>query len=253
MDFLLNYPDISIFFSNYKIEGTILNDRVVQDLQNIYSLYQDLDFLRKNTIAIDMIIKELIQNSIKANIKRWVLDRYKLNPENEQEYYKSLRILKHILYFIKVEDFEKKDLEFNYNFKVYLSFHPEMMIIHVLNQKSLFSIEEHRVRNKFKESEDLDTLYEYYLKFSDTEEGAGMGIAIINLLLKQIGLNSRNFSIFSFFDGRESYTVSRVIIPFKNHKLLPRQKFDIYCQKQHIVPESLRELLNRKLIYISFL
>ena len=255
MNFLENYPDIIQFFDNFHVRGNLLNDELEEKLKEIYKKNIKYDFFAKNIISIDMIIKELIQNCIKAHIKRWIINRYKLNPLDDLDYQKLLRILKHILYFLRVEELVNLSEDFNYHFDVYLSFHPKLLLIHILNEGKLFPEEEKRIRLKFLESILEDNLYNYYLKHSDSQEGAGMGIAIINIILKQIGLASRNFVIFNFKDPHQEIhkTVSRIYIPLDKSYQLPRYKFEIYLKHHYITPEELRNRIRQKEIYIPFL
>lgn len=252
MDFLDSFPDIQKFFKNYKIISKVFNDELDKNLNSIYEENFHYEFFIKNLIPIDAIIKELIQNAMKANIKRWILKRYNLNPLNEIDYKKSLRIFKHILYFVKTEEFEKKIPDFDYFFYIYLSFHPDVLIIHILNEGQLLPKEEERIRKKFIESQKVNNVYDYYSRFSDTEEGAGMGIAIIVMLLRQIGLDHRNFLIFNFSNQDKNFIVSRMYIPFQKDYQTPRQKFDNILKDYNISKEEFRKKIQEGLLYLPF-
>ncbi|GIX43083.1 MAG: hypothetical protein KatS3mg129_2816 [Leptospiraceae bacterium] len=256
MDFLQNFPDILKNFDNYHIQGKMLDNEVEKKLDYIYKKNLKYDFFSKNLISIDMIIKELIQNCIKAHIKRWIFKRYKLNPLEPLDYQKSLRILRHILYFIRIEELVNNIKDYDYYYDVYLSFHKKLLLLHIINEGNLLPIEEKRIRLKFQETFLVNNLYDFYLKYSDTQEGAGMGIAIIIMLLKQIGLDSRHFVIFNYQNNQSKQifkTISRIYIPFDKNYLLPRKKFDIYLKNHSIKKEELREKIKKNLIYIPFI
>ncbi|MFN3605251.1 MAG: hypothetical protein ACK4UJ_11140 [Leptonema sp. (in: bacteria)] len=251
--FFQYYPDIKKFFDNFQITAKVYNNKLEKKLNSIYEKNLHYEFFTKNLIVIDAIIKELVQNAMKANIKRWVIKRYALNPLNEIDYKKSLRIFKHILYFIKIEEFEKKISDFDFYFCIYFSFHSKVLILHVLNEGYLFPQEEARIRKKFLESREIKNVYDYYSHFSDTEEGAGMGIAMIVMLLKQIGLDHRNFLIFNTNYQEKNWIVSRVFIPMDLNYKIPRKKFEILLKNSNENSESLRKKIQNQTLYIPFL
>lgn len=253
MNFLQHYPDIQKFFKNYTLCEKVYDENLEKKIQTIYQENQHLSFFRKHLISIDTIIKELLQNAFKANVKRWIIERYNLDPTKETDYNKLLRIFKHLLYFVKVEEFKTKLPEFNYYFYIILSFHPKVCIIHVLNEGSLLQREEERIRKKFIESKQIVSVYDYYSNFSDIEEGAGMGIALIVMLLKQMGLKDRNFLIFNHKTLAEDMIVSRIFLPMDSTYKLPREKFEILRKTSGESIESLREKLHKECLYIPFL
>lgn len=256
--YYLDYlPDVKKYFKNFHIQGQILNNDIEKKLKRIYKKSFTCNFLKLNIIPIDMIIKELIQNAIKAHIKRWIIKRYQLNPHDQIDYIKVLRILKHILYFVSIEEFLFKISDFDYKFDVLLSIHENVLLIHVINEGKLLSWEEERIRKKFQESYHIKNLYDYYLNYSDTQEGAGMGIAIIMILLRQIGIDDRNFVIFNLSDQSKNQniekTISRLYIPLNSSYLTPRKKFEIYKEIHSISGDNLRDLIINNKIYIPFL
>jgi hypothetical protein len=255
MNFLENFPDLLLFFENYHIQGKIFNSEIENQLKEVFEMNKKYPFFSKNQIIIEMIIKELIQNCIKAHLKRWILQRYKLNPHNPIDYQKCLRILKHILYFIRLEELSKNFKDYEYYYDVFLSFNHKLLILHIVNEGNLFPPEEQRIRNKFQERIDSNNLYDYYLKYGDTEEGSGMGIAMIIMLLKKLGYDARHFVIFNYTDNvfNTYKTVSRVYIPFDLNYQLPRKKFDIYINNSNITKEELREKIQEKKIYLPFI
>lgn len=249
------YPDIKKYFKNFHIRGKILNSEIEETLKKIYQHSFDNDFLKFNIIPMDMIIKELIQNAIKAHIKRWIIKHYELNPENQMDYIKVLRILKHILYFTSMEEFLSKVSDFHYQFDIFLSIHKNVLLIHVINEGALLIWEEERIRKKFQETCYIKNLYDYYLNYSDTQEGAGMGIAIIIILLRQIGISDRNFVIFNLMDSNHlkvEKTVSRIYIPLSTDYITTRKKFEIFQNTHAISKEYLRKLIKDNRIYIPF-
>ncbi len=254
MDFLKDFPDIQKFFENYILLGKIYDQNLEKKIQDIYQKNHQYNFFRTHLISIDAIVKELLQNAFKANVKRWIIERYNLDPTKELDYKKLLRIFKHLLYFVKIEEFENKSMEFDYWFCLIFSFHPKVCMIHVLNEGSLLQREEERIRKKFMESRNIVSVYDYYSNYSDAEEGAGMGIAMIVTLLKQMGLEHRNFLIFNHQNQHgKDMIVSRVYIPMDSKYLLPRKKFEILQKSSKESVESIRQKIQSKHLYIPFL
>ena len=157
------------------------------------------------------ITKEMTLNATKANIKRAVFHGSNLNFENPVDYKKGLLSLKEKLREEHLVDNSKelKDLKLNVDIKFNHDEHS--LQIEVINGVPLSKEEDARIRSKFKIARRYDDIANFYLEEMDNAEGAGIGIVMILMLLKESGIDNRNFIIES---DNEKYTRAYLNFPF---------------------------------------
>jgi hypothetical protein len=94
--------------------------------------------------------------------------------------------------------------------KIYLSHQPNGLCIEVENNTAIAPAEELRLREKMKKSMSYNDIAEFYMDNMDNTEGAGLGIALIMIMMKSEGLDPALFRIGTL----EDRTIARVEIPF---------------------------------------
>ncbi len=163
--------------------------------------------------TIYTILKELVINGCKANQKRIFFDERGLDITNTDDYVAGNAEYKKIF---------SEDMALEYGLKartrgfyVVIDFHFDDtgMTLEVVNNTSVASQEEAVVREKLKKAMGYNDIAEFYMEQAmseDGDEGAGLGIALIIILLKGEGIDPNLFRI-SF--GKDS-TVARLEIPF---------------------------------------
>jgi len=77
------------------------------------------------------------------------------------------------------------------------------------------------------------------MTYGDSTEGAGMGIAMVQILMRQAGFDAHNFTICS--DLVKNTTTARIIVPLAPDYRTPRQRFDDELQKKGITEAELRK------------
>ena len=170
-----------------------------------------------------MAVRELIQNATKAGLKRIVFDDLKINPESKDEYASGIKQFCTIIHSDRVVPYRVQLNEKNRPYRIRIDYINGAVMIQVISRFSLYTIEEKNIRQKFSNLNASCNLYEFYMRHSDMSEGAGMGIALVSFLLKNSGINCRNFTIFT--DDEKEETVSRVIIPVEEDYISPREEF----------------------------
>jgi hypothetical protein len=238
-----------------------LKQRFDSDCISASSLTDDLErrieqFLTDtvgNSMAgpLHTVTRELIQNAIKANLKRLVFYQNQINPMRPGDYGRGMeqfhRSLSEYDRSHFASEFQREDIRF----EVIFSFHPRVSVLHITNPGRLFRQEDERIRQKFRASHKVESLYQFYLNYSDLAEGSGMGIALAFILIKQLGLDPRLLSIYS--EERLDLTVSRLILPRSPDYRTPRQRFEILLEKLQMDRQSLREHLRLHTEGIPFL
>lgn len=159
-------------------------------------------------------VKELLNNAAKANLKRVLFMKSGHNINSEDEYVKAMMKFKDQLieknYRTYLEDLKKHNLWINAKF-IYTN---NGLCIEIVNNSLITKIEDKRLREKLKKAMNYEDIVQFYLEQGDEIEGAGMGIALIVILLKGLGLDP---SLFRIGNTTENLTSARLELPLSKN------------------------------------
>ena len=186
-------------------------------------------------------VRELIQNASKANLKRVLFLQKGLDPNMDEEYHQGMSDFRGYLVESKLNRYRPLIVKENLFFTVDFEFGEKALAIYVRNPFPLYPAEEKRIRQKFHQSRTFDNLYEFYMEYSDLTEGAGMGIAMVEILLNQSGINRRNFTIFT--EPVTNRTAGRIVMPICDSYVTVREQFNNELKLRGCTPEELRALV----------
>lgn len=156
------------------------------------------------------ITKELAINGVKANQKRLFFEESGLDIMNPEDYERGVALFKEAFSDDMNESYGHKLVERGIYVKVNLTYDDTGMCIEVINNTPIMAEEERRLREKMKKSMGYNDIAEFYMDNMDNTEGAGLGIALIMILMKGAELDPALFRIYTMPDR----TVARVEIPF---------------------------------------
>jgi len=164
----------------------------------------------EKSATIYTVVKELAINATKANVKYLFLEDKGFDKENENSYKEGLVAFRKSMseeFLIRMGT-RCKDL--GRWVRLLFQYDETGLIIEVRNNMPLTGIDERRIRDKLSKAMQYDDIAQFYLENMDDTEGAGMGIALIVILMKAEGMDPGLFRVFA--DGEE--TLTRVEIPF---------------------------------------
>jgi len=158
------------------------------------------------------ILKELVINGCKANQKRIFFDEVGLNIKDATEYAEGIS---------KYRDTFSEKMSLEYGMKarrkgyfVLIDFHfdGDGLTIEVVNNTPIAPQEEEAMREKLKKAMGYNDIAEFYMDqaMMGESEGAGLGLALVIILLKGEGIDPKLFRIMI----REDRTIARLEIPF---------------------------------------
>lgn len=156
------------------------------------------------------ITREIVVNALKANAKRVFFANSGLDINNPGDYNKGIAIFKEKV----VGDFDSiKDdiLNSSYYIQFNLSCTDEGINFSVKNNAGILQLEQARINDRINSAVRKSNFHEIYDDIEDDTEGAGLGIALVVLFFKSMGLDPSLFKIRS--DGK--VTVTSFFIPFK--------------------------------------
>ncbi|HPD78189.1 MAG TPA: HDOD domain-containing protein [Spirochaetota bacterium] len=188
------------------------------------------------------IVRELLVNALKANAKRVFFIKNGLDITNSEEYLKGLSLFKE--HIIGDFDFIRQDiLSSEYSILFSVSADDENINFVVKNNAGLLESEQSRINKRFAIALQNENFGDIYAQIEGDNEGAGLGIALIVMFLKSMGIPSEFFRIKS--DG--NVTVSSLTIPrqIKPVEIVSRIKTRILLEVKGIptFPENVTELI----------
>lgn len=177
--------------------------------------YNKLDM----TATLYTCIKELAVNGAKANIKRILFDEVKIDLENESDYHRGLEIFKEKLTDKFINEYAQKAKDRGLYVDIKFEYDDKKLIVEVVNNSALTKREDERIREKFRDGLKYDNIGELYMDMQDNQEGAGMGIALILMMLRSEGIDPHYFTIYSDYQHK---TCAKIVFPmvpgFEDHR-----------------------------------
>jgi putative nucleotidyltransferase with HDIG domain len=153
-------------------------------------------------------VQELVINAKKANTKRVFFMKQGLDINNEDDYIQGMEsinqeTLGNLAQYLQLQK------ENGLYIKVILQIKRNIIHIEIRNNAKITKTEKLRIHDKIARSRQYDSLEEALNQILDDSEGAGLGLVILVLMLKKIGLNDENFNLHT----TDKYTSAAISIP----------------------------------------
>ncbi|PKA05045.1 histidine kinase [Leptospira ellisii] len=155
------------------------------------------------------IIKELAINACKANQKRIFFEEKGLDLNNASDYETGVLEYKKIFSEAMSERYGQKAKKEGYYCLISFYYSFDGIRIEVINNAPVTSQEEKSLREKLEKGMRYNDIAQFYLDNADNTEGAGIGLALILIMLKGEGIDPSYFRIII----REDVTIARLEIP----------------------------------------
>lgn len=195
-------------FKFYQVSDEVEN--TLFQILDRFLLQMDLIFVRESVLAA---IKETITNAIKANAKRVYFKNKASDIFNKDDYSNEIADFKQT-YLENREEIEESLQK--HNFGVFVSFihNKNLMRIRIMNNVQLTVEEINRIKLRIEKAKTYNDLAEAFLDMSNEEEGAGLGLIMTLMMLKNDGLGESAFK----FESGENKTIFMIDIPAKISK-----------------------------------
>ena len=195
---------VPLTFKTYTLphETEIYLDRVLESF--LSELGQE-----KLKEPLSYCLRELAVNAKKANTKRVYFLEKGLDLNNDREYEIGMKNFKQET-FDNIQYYLQKQKELGMFIKVIFQTKGPSLSIMVRNNVEISRKEQMRVFDRLARSRAFSSLEEAFATVLDSSEGAGLGIVILVLMMKKIGLTEECFAI----DSEEGETVATLTIPF---------------------------------------
>lgn len=175
--------------------------------------------------SLSYCLRELVNNAKKANTKRVYFEEKGLNLGDASDYEKGMKTFKldtidNIKYYLNEQ--KNKGLYI----KVILQTKNNKIKIEIRNKAELTVFEYKRIHDKITRAQEYTSVEQGIAQILDDSEGAGLGLVIMILVLRKIGLTEENFQVLS----EKGETITRLILPFSE-----KTKNDISCVTREFV------------------
>lgn len=163
--------------------------------------------------ALAYCLRELAVNAKKANTKRVYFQEKGLSLEKEVEYKQGMSNFKNET-LDNIDHYLKRQKEAGLYVRVVYHVRGTDLHIYVINNAPMTRKEQIRVFDRIARSRAFNSLEEALTTVLDDSEGAGLGIVILVLMLKKIGLDEDRFDI----EVRSDETVAHLNVPMASVK-----------------------------------
>ena len=169
-----------------------------------------LKFARQENLRdyICYCVKELTTNAKKANTKRVFFNEKGLNITDPNDYKKGMEAFKEAT-LSNIEFYLQKQKQKGLYIRLNLQIRDNTIFIEVRNNSTITRAELIRIHDRLARSHQYNSLDEAFSQVLDDSEGAGLGLIILVLMLKKMGLNEECLDIHS----TEKETIAKIMVP----------------------------------------
>jgi len=197
-----NEDDFYIQFKNYLPEVEELIYKIIHKYLEKY----DLLYIKNPILTVT---KELINNAVKANIKRIYFKIKKLDINKINDYREGMESFKEDAFL----NINKKIIEHlnKSNLVVRLSFKTSENFVHIniINNIPILEAEEKKINARIKKAYNYKDISDAFVDVLDDSEGAGLGLIMAMMLYKNTGLDIKSIRVYK----KDNLTISTMTLP----------------------------------------
>ncbi len=166
-------------------------------------------------------VKELAVNGTKANMKAVFFEENNWDMNNSEDYEIGTNKYKALFSEKWAEEYGKKSAKKGRYVKLTFMYSEDGFCVEVTNNTPISKRDEKRLREKLSKTMKYEDIVQFYMEQSnESDEGAGMGIALIIMLLKGEGIDPNYFRI----GITDRITTARIEVPFTSKYVFVRDR-----------------------------
>ncbi len=146
--------------------------------------------------SVISIMREVVANAQKANAKRVYFTGSGLDINNPDDYKKGMKTFK-TRFMQKPEEMSSLLVKSDFTISMDFGFDDGGLSISVKTNAAILPREMERIKHRLESARFYKNLLEAYNNIEDGSEGAGLGIALVVITLKNIGIDPSHFTIVS--------------------------------------------------------
>ncbi len=170
--------------------------KYIDEIVAMYLKQTDLEHL---TSQLTYCIHELAGNACRANTKRSYFKDKELNIDDDKHYLEGMSSFRDEA-FSEMDKHHRSKKESGLYIKFQIKKNEDSIDLSILNNVALTIEEENRIQEKFEQVKGFDNVADAFVVLADASEGAGLGIAMMIMMLKEMGLDPDKLKIFRVMD-----------------------------------------------------
>jgi HD-like signal output (HDOD) protein len=215
--FIINPPDYKnaikagreIYIQFYHVTPEV--ESLIVKSMHVYLEQYDILYIKDMLITV---VKELVNNAVKANIKRVYFREKNLDINDIESYRQGMETFKDETYGEQMINFDRLAAA-KMVVRISFSSRNDNIIIHVINNAPILDEELKKIDARSKKAYKYTDISEAFDDVLDDSEGAGLGLIMALMLFKNAGLPAESFKVMR----KEKLTVATLTIPRKLNKI----------------------------------
>lgn len=204
-----------------------------------YLEHYDLLFHKDTIISI---VREMINNAMKANLKRLYFETKGLNINDIRSYRDGMEQFKEDVFQSSDNEYMNSISSSKYVVRVNFSIRNDSLIISIMNNTPILESEMNKIKARVNKAYKYNDISEAFSDVLDDSEGAGLGLIMAMMLLKSSGFPKESFTI----SRNENLTSVNISIPCNigNPELHFRIAEEIMKEIEEIpaLPDNIKEI-----------
>ncbi len=193
------------FYIQFKRFTPETDSQIIKILHR-YLEHYDLLFHKDTIISI---LREMINNAVKANLKRLYFEKLELDISNVKNYRKGMERFKDDVFQNNENEYFSSLASSKYLVRVNFSVRNGSLIMSIMNNTPILETELNKIKARVNKAFKYQDISEAFTDVLDDSEGAGLGLIMAMMLLKSSGFPKESFSI----SRNENLTSVNISIP----------------------------------------
>lgn len=197
-----------------------MDDSVEQELSRALREYEDRLKIEGLSVTLFNVIMELVSNAVKANLKRVFFERNGYDATDPASYHRGIEHFAASYRHTNTNEYRQALKELELQVSIDMDLDADRLLIHVRNNTLMLAEEERRIRTKLAQAMGTKDIMNFYIEFGDETEGKGLGLAMVILLIKDLGFDPALFRVFH----DEDKTIARLEFPLSANYVAIRDR-----------------------------
>lgn len=198
----------------------LMDESVESELLTTLKEFEERLKIEGLSVTLFNVIMELVGNAVKANLKRVFFERHGFDSTDPDSYHRGIEQFTQNYRHTNTEEYRRALKELELQVTIDMDLDSDRLLIHVRNNTVLLAEEERRIRTKLAQAMGTKDIMNFYIEFGDETEGKGLGLAMVILLIKDLGFDPSLFRVFHDNDR----TIARLEFPLSANYVAIRER-----------------------------
>ena len=210
--YTINTPDYKAAINeerDFFVQFNVFNPDVEAAIIRIFHRYlekYDILYIKDTVLTV---LKELINNAVKANVKRLFFKGQGLDINNNSDYRQGMESFKNEIYSGETNGYFDKLASSSLVVRIAFKASDDMFYVNVINNAPILDSELKKIQARVSKAYKYQDISDAFDDVLDDSEGAGLGLIMALMLFKNSGFPSDAFKIYK----KDNLTIVTLSIP----------------------------------------